>query len=380
MQQKRPVSVLVAPLDWGLGHATRCIPIIRELIRQGAQVTIASSGAQRNLLETEFPDLEFLDLPGYQIRYRQGIFLKWGLLFSIPVILRHIKRENRWLADILQTRKMDLVISDHRYGLYHRNIFSIFLAHQLSIRSGLGSFFDHILLKCNYGLIQKFSACWVPDWPGCISLAGSLSHPERIPPVPTIYIGILSRTKPLPELVRKNSLLILISGPEPQRGQFEKIIFSQLAQLTLKCTVVRGLPGSELPAPFISEEIDIVNHLPSAELNRLLHSSEMIITRSGYSSLMDLVQMGKSAILVPTPGQTEQEYLGRRLHQMNWMLTIRQEKFNLIRAINQWKASTFTQPPKNEPLLGVIVEESLLMIREKNHGPESPAVRQYPKA
>src|SRR5271165_4639992 len=150
MQQKRPVSVLVAPLDWGLGHATRCIPVIRELISQGAQVTIASSGAQRKLLEAEFPDLEFLDLPGYQIRYRQGIFLKWGLLFRIPVIRRHIKRENRWLADILKTRKIDLVISDHRYGLYHRNTFSIFLAHQLSMRSGLGSFFDQILLKWNY--------------------------------------------------------------------------------------------------------------------------------------------------------------------------------------------------------------------------------------
>ncbi len=139
MLQTGPVSVLVAPLDWGLGHATRCIPIINELTRQGARVIIASSGSQKQLLRQEFPDLECLEIPGYNLRYKSGIFLKWGLILKIPALLRQIKRENRWLDETVQNYKIDGLISDNRYGLYHKSLFCVFLTHQLSIQSGLGS-------------------------------------------------------------------------------------------------------------------------------------------------------------------------------------------------------------------------------------------------
>jgi UDP-N-acetylglucosamine transferase subunit ALG13 len=362
MHQKGPVSVLVAPLDWGLGHATRCIPVIRELITQGARVSIASSGSQRSLLEMEFPELEFLELPGYQVRYRRGFMLKWGLLLRIPAILKQIRRENQWLASILETRKIDLVISDNRYGLHHPIPFCIFLTHQLSIRSGLGSLFDQLLLKWNYRFIRKFSLCWVPDWPGEVSLAGKLSHPSGTAPFPIVYIGPLSRILPMPVEVEKNSLLILISGPEPHRSEFEKIIFNQLAHQSWKCTVVRGLPGYGQPAPHFREGIRVVNHLPSAALNRIMCSSEIIITRSGYSSIMDLVQLGKKAILVPTPGQTEQEYLGYRLEQMQWMLAVPQKNFSLNTAIDHFKSRDFVLPVLPKPVLGKVIAELLPVI------------------
>jgi UDP:flavonoid glycosyltransferase YjiC (YdhE family) len=359
MQHQDPVSLLIAPLDWGLGHATRCIPIIKELVRQGARISIAASGPQKSLLEIEFPGLEFFDLPGYGIRYQRGIFLKWGLLFRTPAILKRIKRENQWLAGILKTQTIDAVISDNRYGIYNPDLYCVFLTHQLSVRSGLGSLFDRLLLIRNYAYIRKFSACWVPDWPGGISLAGRLSHPPVKPPIPTLYTGILSRIKPIHAELKKNSLLILLSGPEPQRSDFEKIILSQLGNLTMKCTVVRGLPGSGQPIPSHREGMEIVNHLPSEELNALMCKSEIVITRSGYSTIMDLVQLRKNAILVPTPGQTEQEYLGCHLHKMKWMLTVPQKNFNLKKAIAAFQQSAWIQPDSPESALGTAVADLL---------------------
>ena len=187
MPKNDPVSVLVAPLDWGLGHATRCIPIIKELVKQGAGVIIAAVGNQKKLLEAEFPQLEFLEIPGYEIRYKRGFFLKWSLLFRIPGILRQIRLENRWLEKTLQNRKVDVVISDNRYGLFHKGHFCVFITHQLYIQSGskppgaLGKWIDGRLLKWNYKLISKFSCCWVPDQERGLSLAGILSHPAGMP-------------------------------------------------------------------------------------------------------------------------------------------------------------------------------------------------------
>ncbi|MEJ0083449.1 MAG: hypothetical protein WDM78_21425 [Puia sp.] len=139
MMENDPIFVLVAPLDWGLGHATRCIPIINELIQQGARVVVAANPAQNTLLKSEFPRIEYIEAPGYNIRYKTGILLKWGLLFRLPSLLKQIKRENIWLNDIVQQHHIDAVISDNRYGLYHRTITSVFITHQLQIQSGIGS-------------------------------------------------------------------------------------------------------------------------------------------------------------------------------------------------------------------------------------------------
>jgi hypothetical protein len=288
MKQNGPVSVLIAPLDWGLGHATRCVPIIHELICQGARVIIASAGSQKALLKLEFPGLEFLDIPGYNVSYKRGIFLKWGLVFRIPAILKHIKRENQWLETTLKNHKIDAVISDNRFGFFHKSLYSVFITHQLFIRSGwefitktgrpagilrrmAGRWAELKILKWNYGFISKFSACWVPDQEGDFSAAGKLSKPPFQPPVPVKYIGILSRFNREENRLIENSLLILLSGPEPQRTQFENIIFSQLMGSTLQTVVVRGLPDAGHAIPFIREGIKIINNLTEVELNGQLN-------------------------------------------------------------------------------------------------------------
>jgi len=377
MEQKETFCVLVSPLDWGLGHATRCIPIIKELDIQGIRVLIAASGPSRMLLKQEFPHLEFLGIPGYQIRYGPGILLKWALILRIPSILKQIKREHAWLAACYEQYKIDAVISDNRYGLYHGKLFCVYITHQLFIQSGwginkvsgwrlsVGGLIDRKILKWNYKFISKFSECWVPDQDGYISFAGKLSHPPFPPPVPLKYIGILSRFRPTEERVKKNSLLILISGPEPHRTLWENILFSQLEASTGKAIVVRGLPGGYEPVPFLREGVEIFNHLPSDKLNELLITSEFIIARSGYSTIMDLLQLKRNAILIPTPGQTEQEYLSRWLHEKKWMYTISQKNFCLNKALNEFIKAEWILPELKYSLLREQIGGFLRMLANK---------------
>ena len=369
-----PLSVLIAPLDWGLGHATRCIPIINELIQQGTRVIVAANPTQKTLLKSEFPQIEFIESQGYNIRYKGGVLLKWGLLFRLPFMLRQIKKENRWLEEILLHRPIDAIISDNRYGLYNKLCPGIFITHQLQIQSGIGGpsvfgrWADSKLLKWNYAFIEKFSACWIPDVEGDWSIGGLLSHPSKLPSIPVKYIGTLSRFYISEKKHQKNPLLILISGPEPQRTEFENILFSQLSNLTLNTVVVRGLPGSDLSVPFIRDGIQIWNHLPTNALGELLNNSEYIVARSGYSTIMDLLTVKKNAILVPTPGQTEQEYLGQYLHEKKWMYSVAQKNFNLQTAMNDFKKAELVVPEIPRTNLHDVIQVFLneLTLRKKN--------------
>jgi hypothetical protein len=374
MHQTGPVSVLVAPLDWGLGHATRCIPIINELTRQGARVIIAANGNQKQLLKQEFPDLETLEIPGYNIRYKSGIFLKWALLLKIPTLLRQIKRENRWLAETVRNYKIDGLISDNRYGLYYKGLYCVFITHQVYIQSGsgagkwsdrpgiIGRWVDKQILKWNYKFISKFSGCWIPDQPGSNSIAGALTHPPEIPlppPTPFQYIGILSRFHFSEKKQKKNSLLILISGPEPQRTRFEKKVLSQLPGIPMNTVLVRGLPGPDDSVPFRHDRLKVYNHLDTASLNELLLESEYIVARCGYSTIMDLVNLKRSAILVPTSGQTEQEYLARFLEHHNWMYCISEKKFDLDIAMKSVQNCKRILPELPDSTLRDVIREFL---------------------
>jgi UDP-N-acetylglucosamine transferase subunit ALG13 len=377
MNQKGPVSVLIAPLDWGLGHATRCIPIIKELINQGARVTIAASGSQKTLLNEEFPLLEIIEIPGYEMRYKRGYLLKLGLLLRVPAILKQIRKENKWLERVVENREITAVISDNRYGLFHKKLYSVFITHQLYIQSGwgaqesvgrwplaVGGWIDKKIMKWNYKFIGKFSVCWVPDLVENNSLSGKLSHPAILPPIPVKYIGVLSRFKKEEKKMISNSILILISGPEPQRTEFENIFFEQLIVSTMETVVVRGLPGTELPDPIVREGLKIYNHLPADELNKLMNISEFIIARSGYSTIMDLFTLKRNAILVPTPGQTEQEYLARYMDEKKWMLSVPQKNFNLENVLNLYRKRKLKLPEIPESNLYQLVKDFLMEISQ----------------
>lgn len=209
--------ILVAPLDWGLGHATRCIPLIKAFLTKGAAIWLAGEGAQETLLRSEFPDLPFLQLPGYRIRYaKTSRGLVWKMIQQAPKMKKAIRAEHQWLQQAVEEYGFDAVLSDNRYGLYHSNIPCIFMTHQLLIKSSLGALSEKILQHRNYRYINRFTECWVPDDPGGNNLAGELSHPAVRPAIPLRYTGPLSRfsitEKGAAAAITPGHLLFILSG------------------------------------------------------------------------------------------------------------------------------------------------------------------------
>ena len=329
-------KLLVAPLDWGLGHATRCVPVIRDLLNNDCEVWLAGEKAQEKLLREEFPSLPFLPLKGYRIKYgKSGLTGK--ILLQVPSILRSIKEENKWLKKQVSNHGFDAVISDNRYGLYNEKVFSVLITHQLNIKTPLGKWSEKILQQWNYKLINKFNECWIPDDEGENNLAGELSHPVKLPSIPVKYIGPLSRFtsfSPSGDGGIKGHLLIILSGPEPQRTILENKVIDQIVNYPATATIVRGLPGEKNIIPS-TNTIHFYNHLSTDELNTEAVKAEFIISRSGYSTIMDIACVQKKSILIPTPGQTEQEYLADHLRKKQFAFCIDQEGFSLLKTIEE---------------------------------------------
>ena len=294
---------------------------------------VAATGVQRALLQTEFASLTFVDLPGYRVKYGKNRAITIvRLITSIPKILIRIKQEKAWLRGFAAREELDLVISDNRYGLVVPGVFCVFITHQLRIRTPFGRWADELLQRMNYKLIRRFSRCWVPDIGGPASLAGELSGPKRMPQVTTRYIGILSRMEGS-KVAHEKEVLVILSGPEPQRTLLEKKILQQAAALPDRIILVRGLPGGGKTLKEVPATVAVFDHLTSEELERMMAAARLVIARSGYSTVMDLARMRKRAVLIPTPGQSEQEYLGRYLAAQGWAQCMGQNKFSLEAAL-----------------------------------------------
>jgi hypothetical protein len=322
-------------------------------------VIVAASGVQRALLQEEFASLTFVDLPGYRIKYGKNRAITiFRLIASIPKILIRIKRERAWLRGFAASEELDLVISDNRFGLAVPGVYCVFITHQLLIRTPFGRLADVFLQRMNYRLIRRFSRCWVPDIQGPESLAGALSNPATMPPVSCRYVGVLSRMEggtssadvgaaPRKEGVPAD-VLVLLSGPEPQRTMLEKRVLRETEGMKgMRMILVRGLPGGGQPVK-AGPEVEVHDHLPAAALERVMAGAELIIARSGYSTVMDLARMRKRAILIPTPGQTEQEYLGRYLAEKGWTRCMHQRDFSLGAAL-ALAGGTLRPWPKEDP-------------------------------
>ena len=330
--------ILVAPLDWGLGHATRCIPIIKELKRLGCEVFIVADKKIFSLLKKEFPDTVFLRYKGYEIEYARYKNLFWlTLFFQIPKIIFSIFKEKKWIKKAIHKYSIDAVISDNRFGMYSKKIPSIYITHQLCIKTG-NIFTDIVAQKIHNYFVKKYTACWIPDYKRN-GLAGELSHPKKMLPN-VVYMGALSRFNLLPDVEIIYDLLISISGPEPQRTIFEKEILKQLKTFQGKVFLIRGLP-SEKNVLKDFNSIKIKNHLPASELNKAIQQSKIIISRSGYTTVMDLAMLRKKAILIPTPGQKEQEYLAKYLFRKQYFFSTQQKGFLIEDTIEKMDSFRF---------------------------------------
>ncbi len=323
-------KVLVCPLDWGLGHATRCVPIVWALKKRGAEVWIASSGNALHFLRQEFPSLPFFELPAYNPQYSATTSMPLKLMSQLLKFMRVVKKEHEQIEKIVKDYKIDIVISDNRYGSWSSNVKSIFITHQANLLMPSG--FGWLGLPINfigYQYIKKFQEVWVPDEPGNRLTAPFVSNWK----LKQKCIGWLSRFQKKEGTAIRYEIIALVSGPEPQRTIFENIVSKQIKASGLKSLLVEGKPL----APFHKQEgcLEIVNHLSTHELEEAILASNTVISRSGYSTIMDLIALGKKAFFIPTPGQTEQDYLARELNKMKVTGSSRQDKFDLADALLQ---------------------------------------------
>ncbi len=307
-RKKKRGVILVAPLNWGLGHATRCIPIIKKLLKLGFEVVIASDSGALSLLKQEFPELRAAELPSYDISYtKKGRWFKLGLLRQMPRIIRVMRDEQRITSQLIQTYGITGIISDNRFGVRHKRVPCVFVTHQIQVLSGWST---PLTSWMHQRIIKKFDQCWVPDYPGAKALAGRLSQGSDLK-FPVAYLGPISRMKKL-DLNLEIDILIVLSGPEPQRGMLEKIMLEKFKETQKRVILVRGV----IEETIIKQEInglEVYNFQTSNGLERLINSSKLVIARSGYTTVMDLAKTQTPAFFIPTPGQYEQEYLAQRL-------------------------------------------------------------------
>lgn len=338
MSERIQKRVLVTPLDWGLGHATRCIPIIRELLQQSCEVVVAGAGQSLNLVKEAFPQLKTFEIAGYHPEYSVSGSMIIKMAGQLKHFIRVIRLEHRQLEAIVKSEKIDIVISDNRYGCWSSTAKSIFITHQLHVL--LPQHWKWLQSSINYvirSMIKKFTACWVPD-DAVVKLTGVLSQTTRTMQVK--YIGWLSQFSEQTGHNEQSSktILFLLSGPEPQRTLLENRIREQLVKLAIPCVMVRGVVGTKTKIE--ERNLTTYDYASGDTLATLIQQASLIVSRSGYSTIMDLIHFKKKAFFIPTPGQTEQEYLATCLKSRGIASFHQQATFDLTKAIAETTSFT----------------------------------------
>ncbi len=317
-----------AILNWGLGHATRCIPLIRQFQSLNKKILIVSEGQALALLKKECPELDFYDTGFKSLKYSKSKFLLMHLLKLVPQFLKHTRQERLIAQQICQSYKVETIFSDNRYGFHCPSVKNVFLTHQ--IRPFLPfpfKIFSRLIYKKIASWINRFDECLIFDNQDAF-YAGSLSSSKSLS-IPCRYIGISSRLEQQQQNQTKNiDFLAIISGLEPHRTQFESILRDLQQEMDCRIVIVTGqAQGTD------SEEKDIIALSDSNQLQNLIAQSRCVISRSGYSSIMDYYTINQRAILVPTPGQSEQEYLARRHQNADLFQVAESSKSSIKKAI-----------------------------------------------
>lgn len=317
IKQFRNQNILVAPLNWGLGHAARCLPIIQYLSRTN-KVTVASDGLALDWLKLQCGEVQFLELPSYNVRY-ENVAMWRNMVRHAPGMLRAIKNETKLIENWAIKHPVDVIISDHRLGVRHPDSLNIFMAHQLTIPHS-SWMVQKVVSIWQAALINKFDRCWIPDHSNGQRLSGQLSQQKL--KIPKLFIGPLSKfdSSPCKSTIVNFDLAVVLSGAEPARTAFEELLVQELYHLNRSVVFIRGTyqePSKEFKR--YSTKMKVINLASSTALYEFICSSSVVLSRTGYSTLMDLDVLGKKAILVPTPGQPEQEYLAK-LHAGRWFM------------------------------------------------------------
>ncbi len=347
-------KILVAPLSWGIGHATRCIPVINKIMELGYTPIIASDSDALRLLQNEFPTIKSYNLPAYNIKYaKKSIFFKLKLLLQFFKLQKVIKQEYAEIQKIIQFENVDLLISDNRFGVRNTKIPSVYITHQVTVLSGFTTYFT---TKIHQKIIKKFDALWIPDFPNNY-LSGILSTSKQ-PILPTTFIGNTSQfTCPKPVKL-KHDLLIVLSGLEPQRTKLENKLLQEIKNYNGTIIFVRGVLSKTEVFTNTTNTI-FYNFLPKKQLERVILESKIVLSRSGYSTIMDLAILQKKCFFIPTPKQSEQEYLAKHLKKTGIAPFNTQQKFKISDLKQIENYSGFTTIIKKENLLENALLEKL---------------------
>jgi len=327
-------NILITPLNWGLGHATRCIPIIKALQENNFTPIIASDGIALELLRKEFPYLKTLELPSYQIEYaKNGKNFKWKLIQNLPKMLEAIREEKNLVKKWIDKYAIDGIISDNRLGVISKKIPSVFITHQLNVMTGNTTWFTS---KIHQYIIKKYTNCWVPDINSQLNLTGKLGHVDD-PSLQVRYLGPLSRMHTM-SLPIQYDLMIILSGPEPQRGLLEAHLTEEVKRFDGKVVFIKGIIEAEQNKEQIGN-VTYYNFMKTRQLEHTFNESKKVLCRSGYTTIMDLVKLNKKAFFIPTPGQYEQIYLAEKFQEEELVPYATQENFKIedLSKIDQFK-------------------------------------------
>jgi uncharacterized protein (TIGR00661 family) len=355
-------NILIAPLNWGLGHATRCIPIINAIIKNGDRPIIASDGPALALLKKEYPKETFIKLPSYDIAYvKKGQNLRLKMLKDSPKIWMAIRNEHQMLQEIIPKYTISGIISDNRLGLYSNLVPSVIITHQLQVLSGSTTWLS-TQLHLHY--IKKYDYCWIPDLNGPDNLSGKLSFNEDFD-IEKVYLGPLSRFKNTGNYQKKYDLMVLLSGPEPQRSILAKKLLTELKTYKGEVLFIAGKVEKEQKVEK-KGRLTYYNYLSTDGLQKALDRSEMVLSRSGYTTIMDLQKMGKKAFFIPTPGQFEQEYLAELLDQKGIVPYATQEDFHIqmLSRVEHYKGLGSIQSSSRS--LSSVLEETFSSVNENS--------------
>lgn len=341
-------DILVCPLSWGLGHATRVIPLAREFLARGHRLTFGASGAALSLLRGEFAGCNFFEFPDYPHPYSRTSFFVARFTAFIPRMLAAIRAERLFFRDWLDRNPCDLVVSDNRFGVHDRRVPCFFISHQLRFHVPPAIFPAGWVTEIFNGEAHRpFERVIVPDnRPMDIRLSGRLSsslHP--VTRARAYYAGILCSTRRL-DLPRDIDCLVTVSGPEPQRTSFERIVLDRVGELPGRRVVVLGRPAEDftcLPAP----GLEVRAHSSRREMAELLSRARFVVSRPGYTTMMEMAEVGvRRALFIPTPGQTEQEYLARYYRRRGWFHFRSQDRLDLVADVRAAGSSSFAGFPE----------------------------------
>lgn len=355
-------SVLLSPLNWGLGHAMRDIPVIRTLLSHGHEVTIAACGNALAALRREFPACRCIDFQDYPSPYSAGRFFLPRFALSLPILLDAIAREHRGLERIVSRERYDLIISDNRLGVYTSRVPSLFITHQIHFHLPIFLWpVELFAARMSRFLYRKFDRIIVPDNPpGPLALAGILSRPDSDEARSrAFYSGILSVTQKR-DAPADLDYLVQISGPEPQRTRLEEILLPQVRELDGSCVVLLGSPQRQGYVAG-SDSCTVRTYVTNDEKADLMNRARFIICRSGYTTMMELAELQKKAgLFIPTPGQPEQEYLSRYYESNGWFLSKSQYRLDIARDISASRDySGFPSMPATEENVSRLYEDLL---------------------